>query len=57
MKKYINYRSKFGLETVSEMTINSFADRKELKRELKEYRINDQSGLYYISQRCCKSWN
>ena len=48
---YINYKSSFGLETVDQ-----FETYKEAKEMLKEYRLSDTSGYYYLSSRCCKSW-
>ena len=37
-------------------TIDSFKDYKEAKTALKEYRLSDSTGVYYISKRACKAW-
>lgn len=49
--KYIQLRGAWGLETVDE-----FETRKEAQAMLKEYRLADPSGNYYISSRPCKAW-
>lgn len=50
---YIQRRCSFSnlLETVDE-----FETRKEAVAMLKEYRMADPYGTYYLSQRCCKEW-
>lgn len=48
---YINRRDANGLETVDE-----FTTRKEAFEMLKEYRISEPGGRYYLSSRCCKDW-
>ena len=48
---YIQYKYDRQLET-----IDSFKDYKEAKTALKEYQISDNTGVYYISKRCCKAW-
>lgn len=51
--KYIQRRCGFtgDLETVDE-----FNTYKEAKAMLKEYRLSDTKGSYYISSRACKAW-
>lgn len=49
--KYIQLKSSQGLETVDE-----FSSIKEARLMLKEYRVSDPSGYYYISSRPCKAW-
>lgn len=58
MKRYINRKClQTGLlETVEELEYNNKADRKYARYLLNEYRIADQYGSYYISQRPCKDW-
>ena len=52
MAKYIQRKDPYGnLETVDE-----FESRKEAIKMLKEYRLSDQSGYYYISQKPCRDW-
>lgn len=38
-------------------TVDQFETRKEAREMLKEYRLSDNQGEYYISQRACKDWN
>ena len=50
--KYIQRKDDYGnLETVDE-----FESRKEAIKILKEYRLSDQSGYFYISQKPCRDW-
>lgn len=46
---YINWRSKWGLETVDE-----FDDYKEARRCCYDYNLGAPG--HYISSRCCKAW-
>jgi len=57
MKKYINMKGNYGIETVDEFEYNNKEERTEAKRCLNEYRIADRSNNYYFSQRCTKDWN
>lgn len=59
MKRYINFKSSYGVETVDELSLADFdnykAFRKELSRLVSEYRM---SGMdVYTSQRADKTWN
>ncbi len=38
-------------------TVDQFETYKEAREMLKEYRMGDNQGEYYISQRACKEWN
>ena len=49
---YIQRKGQGYLETVDE-----FPTRKEACLMVKEYRISDFSGIYYLSCRPCKEWN
>ena len=50
---YINRKDSYGnFETVDQFNNG----RKYAKEMLKEYRLSDSNGYYYISQRCCKDW-
>jgi hypothetical protein len=49
---YIQRKDEYQLETVDQ-----FESLKESKLMLKEYRIADSYGYYYISTRACKDWN
>jgi hypothetical protein len=50
---YINRKDSHGnFETVDQFNNG----RKYAIEMLKEYRLGDSSGYYYISQRCCKDW-
>ena len=50
---YINRKDSYGnFETVDQFNNG----RKYAIEMLKEYRLGDPSGYYYISQRCCKDW-
>lgn len=37
-------------------TVDEFTTYKEAYAMLKEYRIADPSGYYWVSQRCCRGW-
>ena len=49
--QYIQRKEGKTLETVDE-----FETYKEAREMLKEYRISDPVGHYYISSRACKDW-
>lgn len=50
---YINRKDSYGnFETVDEFD----EGRKYAKEMLKNYILSDQSGYYYMSQKCCKDW-
>lgn len=49
---YIQY--KYGTNPLE--TIAEFETRKEALNALREYRLSDPYGVYYISQRACKDW-
>ena len=49
--EYINLKGTWGIETVDE-----FKTYKEARLMLKEYRISDPSGHYYLSQRSTNEW-
>jgi hypothetical protein len=58
MKKYLNIKSVYGVETVDEIDSKDFPKfqdfRAEKSRLIKEYRL---AGMYvYQSQRCDKTW-
>jgi hypothetical protein len=58
MKKYLNIKSVYGVETIDEIDSNDFSIfqdfRKEKNRLIKEYRL---AGMQvYQSQRCDKTW-
>lgn len=61
MKRYIQYKSSFGLETVDELDSKDFKGLgdfyKELHRLTREYRLAYHTGTIYTSQRACKAWN
>lgn len=48
---YIQRKDGKELETVDE-----FDNIKEANLAVKEYRLNDNTAHYYISQRACKHW-
>ena len=51
---FINMKSPYarGVETVDE-----FITYREAREMLKEYRMSDPSGNYYLSQRSTKEWS
>lgn len=49
--KYINMKSRYGIETVDQ-----FETYKEARLMLAEYRLSDPSNYYYISSRSTKDW-
>jgi hypothetical protein len=49
---YIQRRDGKILETVDEFTSYS-----EAKINVIEYRISDNTAIYYLSNRACKAWN
>lgn len=58
MKRYLNLKTNYGVETVDEINSNDFetlkAFRLELKRLVSEYHL---SGMFvYVSQKADKSW-
>jgi len=58
MKRYINFKSDNGLETVDELNSKDFKSLKlffkELRRLLFEYRLAGMN--VYASQKACKNW-
>lgn len=48
---YVQLKAYGRLETVDE-----FETYKEAREMLKEYRMSDPSGEYYLSSRACKEW-
>lgn len=60
MKRYFNYKSKFGLETIDQLNSEDFDSLKEFRKEVKyllaEYRMAYRDGEVYTSQRACKEW-
>jgi len=59
MKRYLNMKSVYGIETVDELSFNDFKTYKEFRRELirlcHEYHL---AGMgVYISSRPTKDWN
>ncbi len=59
MKRYLNFKSVYGTETVDELSRKDFPSLQEFIKELKrlksEYRL---AGIdVYSSQRCTKDWN
>jgi len=59
MKKYLNLRTVYGVETVDELNTEDFKTLSDFNRELKrlksEYRLNNMN--VYSSQRATKEWN
>ena len=59
MKRYLNIKSNYGVETVDELDRSDFESYKAFKAELlrlkSDYR--DSGMNVYISQRCDRSWN
>ena len=58
MKRYFNFKSNYGVETVDELSREDFNTVKEFRKELSrlagEYRL---AGIpVYISSRCTKEW-
>jgi len=58
MKRYLNMKSVYGIETVDELDIADFKTYKEFRTELRrlisEYHL---AGMpVYSSQRCTKGW-
>tara|TARA_R110000824_G_scaffold334534_1_gene521127 strand:- start:772 stop:948 length:177 start_codon:yes stop_codon:yes gene_type:complete len=53
--KYINRKDIYKRKEIE--TIDAFSTPKEAKVMLAEYRLSDQSGFYYISQRATKFWH
>ena len=56
--KYINIKSKHGIETIDSFTTNNKQEKTEFKRCLNEYKLV-YSGTdinVYASQRCTKDW-
>ena len=49
---YIQYK----YQTQPLETIDQFDSYKEALRCLKEYRLSDPYGTYYLSSRACKAW-
>lgn len=58
MKKYLNYKSNYGIETIDEICRSDFKTykeyRKELSRLVSEYSIAGMN--VYISSRSTKEW-
>lgn len=60
--KFINLKTKYGIETVDEIDPENFATIKEFKDEskrlLQEYRMafNSVEGILYLSQKSTKEW-
>ena len=48
---YIQRKGNGQLETVDQ-----FETHKEAIAALKEYRLSDSEGYYYLSSRACKGW-
>lgn len=58
MKRYLNMRTSYGVETVDELSLSDFATRKEFIRELNRI-INEYhlAGMnVYSSRRCDATW-
>lgn len=55
---YFNMRSCYGVETVDQICLADFENRKEFKKELRSMIENYHlCGMpVYTSQRCCKDW-
>ena len=51
--KYIQRKCSF---TKQLETVDQFETYKEAREMLQEYRLSDNQGEYYISQRACKDW-
>ncbi len=58
MKRYLNLKTVYGVETVDQLNIKDFADRsafnKELRRLKSEYQLAGMN--VYSSQRCASNW-
>lgn len=59
MKRYLNMKTCYGVETVDELSRSDFETNKAFKAELirlcGEY--IDSGMSVYVSQRCDKTWN
>lgn len=59
MKRYLNWKTPQGVETLDELDRNSFNSYKDFKAEQRrlssEYNLAGMSGCYW-SQRACKGW-
>lgn len=58
MRKFINIKSNYGIETIDEFQTNNKQERTEFQRCFKEYKIA-YSGTdihVYASQRSAKDW-
>ncbi len=53
--RYINYRGGAGVETVDSVT-DAEGGRREVARLIKEYRLSDPSGDYWVSGRSTSGW-
>ena len=60
MKKYINMKNNYGIETIEEINDNEFKSfkeyRKEYNRLLHEYQLSDSYNSYYLSTRCTNDY-
>jgi len=59
MKRYLNLKTNYGVETIEELDLKDFENRRELIREknrlIREYWLCGMN--VYTSQRCDKTWN
>jgi|TARA_R100000482_G_C4999411_1_gene90882 tagatose-1,6-bisphosphate aldolase non-catalytic subunit AgaZ/GatZ len=53
---YINYKCKKCCYSTGIETIDHHWCEEEIKRLLKEYKLSDKSGYYWISKRATKSY-
>ena len=53
---YINFKIPKGHYSTGTETIDQHWSEEEIKRLLKEYKISDKSGHYWISKRATKSF-
>lgn len=60
MKKYINWKSRYGLETVDELTREEGESYKSFRKRInylvREYNLAYGIGVCYASQRSCNNW-
>lgn len=55
MKRYINFKGPYGIETCDEFDYDNSLERGEAHRCLKEYQMVGDY-YYYLSQRCTNDW-
>ena len=58
MKRYLNLKTNYGVETIDELNSNDFETLKAFRLELKRLVSENHSAglLVYVSQKADKSW-